>query len=88
MNNGTPAVNQSGNATGTASGASAAVCNTSGTICASPDSGFLKVTNNTGFDFTGTISLNGIPQKNTCAAASDSATFTSPALANGAAVTV
>jgi hypothetical protein len=76
------------NATGVASRASAAVCNTSGTICASPDSGFLTVTNDTGSDFTGTISLTGIPQSNTCAAASDSATFTSPALANGVAVTL
>jgi hypothetical protein len=37
-------------------------CNTSGTICTTasgPDSGFLTVTNNTGFAFTGTITLQG-----------------------------
>jgi hypothetical protein len=35
------------------------VCNTSGTICANPDTGFLTVTNNTGAAFTGTITLQG-----------------------------
>jgi hypothetical protein len=34
-------------------------CNTSNTICASPDTGFLSVTNNTGSAFTGTITLQG-----------------------------
>jgi len=34
-------------------------CNTSGTICASPDSGFLTVTNNSTAAFTGTITLQG-----------------------------
>jgi hypothetical protein len=37
-------------------------CNSSRTICTilgGPDSGFLTVTNNTGFDFTGTITLQG-----------------------------
>jgi hypothetical protein len=38
-------------------------CNTQGNICVptnGPDSGFLTVTNNSGADFTGTISLSGI----------------------------
>jgi hypothetical protein len=35
------------------------LCNTSGTICANPDTGFLTVTNNTGEVFTGTITLQG-----------------------------
>jgi hypothetical protein len=35
------------------------VCNTSGTICASPDNGFVTITNNTGSTFSGTISLTG-----------------------------
>jgi hypothetical protein len=35
------------------------VCNTSGTICANPDSGFVTITNNTGSAFSGTISLTG-----------------------------
>jgi hypothetical protein len=84
-NNGVPATNDSGqNATGTASGPSAAVCNTSGTICANPDSGFLTVTNNTGSDFNGTIALNGTSTG--CGAASDSADFSTSALANGTAV--
>ena len=34
-------------------------CNTSGTICANPDSGFVTITNNTGSAFSGTISLTG-----------------------------
>jgi hypothetical protein len=34
-------------------------CNTSGTICANPDNGFLTITNNTGSAFTGTITLRG-----------------------------
>lgn len=34
-------------------------CNTKDTICAGPDTGFLTVTNNTGFAFTGTITLGG-----------------------------
>src|SRR2546426_308946 len=34
-------------------------CNTSGTICANPDTGFLTVTNNSGAPFSGTISLTG-----------------------------
>jgi len=55
--NGVPDSGQ--NATGTASGASAAVCNTNNTICASPDTGFLTVTNTTASDFTGTFSLTG-----------------------------
>jgi len=35
------------------------VCNTSGTICANPDTGFLTVTNNTDSSFTGKITLQG-----------------------------
>jgi hypothetical protein len=35
------------------------VCNTSGTICANPDNGFVTITNNTGSAFSGTISLTG-----------------------------
>jgi len=34
-------------------------CNTSGTICANPDSGFLTVTNNGASSFAGTITLSG-----------------------------
>ena len=34
-------------------------CNTSGTICANPDSGFLTVTNNGTSSFSGTITLSG-----------------------------
>ena len=49
-------VNSGQAATGTVTNA---VCNTSGTICARPDSGFLTVTNNTGSAFSGTISLKG-----------------------------
>ncbi len=63
--NGFNASSQSG--TGTVANG---VCNTSGTICASPDSGFLTVTNNTGSDFSGTISLIGTSTG--CGAASDS----------------
>jgi len=39
--------------------ATGAVCNTSGTICANPDNGFVTITNNTGSAFSGTISLTG-----------------------------
>jgi hypothetical protein len=71
-----------------------AVCNTSLTICAGPDTGFLTVTNNTGSAFTGTITLQGTSpiSGGFCPATgtvSDSATF--PAgipLANGGAVTL
>src|SRR5437016_1656600 len=35
------------------------ICNTSNTICANPDSGFVTITNNTGSAFSGTISLTG-----------------------------
>ena len=42
----------------TASGA-VTWCNTSGSICAAPDTGFITVTNNTGSSFSGTISLTG-----------------------------
>ncbi len=35
------------------------ICNTNGDICASPDSGFLTVTNNSGAAFSGTITLQG-----------------------------
>jgi hypothetical protein len=35
------------------------VCNTNGTICAAPDSGFLTVTNTGNASFTGTITLTG-----------------------------
>ena len=45
-------------------------CNTAGTICASPDTGFLTVTNNSSGAFTGTISLTGTSPL--CGAASDS----------------
>lgn len=38
------------------------VCNTSQTICANPDNGFVTVTNNSGAAFTGTIILQGTPQ--------------------------
>ena len=72
--------------TGTESGTgtvSNAVCNTSKTICASPDSGFLTVTNNTGSSFTGTISLKGTSSG--CGDASDSSTGT---LAANASVTL
>lgn len=34
-------------------------CNTSGTICANPDTGFLTVTNKSTTSFTGTITLSG-----------------------------
>jgi hypothetical protein len=34
-------------------------CNTAGTICANPDTGFLTVTNNGTSSFTGTITLSG-----------------------------
>jgi len=37
-------------------------CNTSGSICGSPDSGFLTVTNNNAGAFVGTITLQGTPQ--------------------------
>ena len=51
-------VNASGeNGTGMAS---VLVCNTSGSICAAPDTGFITVTNGTGSAFTGTISLKGV----------------------------
>jgi hypothetical protein len=56
-------------------------CNTSNTICASPDTGFLSVTNNTGSDFIGTITLQGTPQGE-CGAAND----TTGNLANTASV--
>src|SRR5206468_5467021 len=64
-------VNSGQAATGTVTNA---VCNTSGTICARPDSGFLTVTNNTGSAFSGTISLTGTSTG--CGAASDSFTGT------------
>src|SRR5882724_4313748 len=51
------------------SGTQPAACNTSGTICASPDSGFITITNNTGSAFSGTISLTGTSTG--CGAASD-----------------
>src|SRR5207248_11356220 len=60
-------VNSGQSATGTVSNA---VCNTCGTICAAPDSGFLTVTNNTGAAFSGTISLTGTSLS--CGSASDS----------------
>ncbi len=70
--------NSGSSSTGTESNASGtvtnAVCNTSQTICASPDSGFLTVTNNTGSSFSGTISLTGTSTG--CGAASDSFTGT------------
>src|SRR6266550_499287 len=44
---------------GTVTGTGGAVCNTSNTICANPDNGFITITNNTGLAFTGTISLTG-----------------------------
>lgn len=53
--NGVTASEQSGQGT-------VPICNTSKTICtdsAGPDSGFLTVTNSTGNDFTGTITLQG-----------------------------
>ncbi len=70
--------NSGSSSTGTESNASGtvtnAVCNTSQTICASPDSGFLTVTNNTGSSFSGTISLTGTSTG--CGSASDSFTGT------------
>ena len=62
------------------------ICNTSGTICANPDSGMLIVTNNTNSNFLGTITLQGNSALNSvtgagyCAvngAAFDSSSFTS-----------
>lgn len=49
-------------------------CNTAITICAAADSGFITITNMTGFNFAGTISLTGTSP--VCGAASDSAAFT------------
>jgi hypothetical protein len=49
-------------------------CNTAMTICAGPDSGFIEITNMTGYNFTGTISLTGTSP--VCGAATDSMTFT------------
>jgi hypothetical protein len=77
----------------------AGFCNTSRTICTAPfgpDSGFLIVTNNTGSDFTGTITLQGItliagdPFCPVNKVASDSVTFTpsDPPLAAGGSVTL
>src|SRR6266566_547874 len=70
--------NSGSSSTGTESNASGtvtnAVRNTSQTICASPDSGFVTVTNNTGSSFSGTISLTGTSTG--CGAASDSFTGT------------
>ena len=64
-----------GSVTETGSGTvSNAVCNTSGKICASPDSGFLTVKNNNTSSFSGTISLTGTSTG--CGAASDSFTGT------------
>jgi len=66
-------------------------CNTAGTICANPDTGFLTVTNNGTSSFTGTITLSGNspvagpPYCATGGAASD--TWTS-GLAVGASVTL
>jgi Legume lectin domain len=48
-------------------------CNTSTTICATPGSGFLSVTNNTTVPFTGTITLQG--NSPICGAANDSVTY-------------
>src|SRR5439155_13791717 len=57
-------------------------CNTAGTICASPDTGFITVTNNSSGAFTGTISLLGTSPL--CGAASDSSALgLSPALMTG-----
>jgi hypothetical protein len=64
------------------SGTQPAACNTSGTICASPDSGFITITNNTGSAFSGTISLTGTSTG--CGAASD----TTSGLGAGASVTL
>jgi hypothetical protein len=66
-------------------------CNTAGTICANPDTGFLTVTNNGTSSFTGTITLSGNspiggpPYCATGGAASD--TWTS-GLAAGSSVTL
>jgi len=66
-------------------------CNTAGTICANPDTGFLTVTNNGTSNFTGTITLSGNspvagpPYCATGGAASD--TWTS-GLAAGSSVTL
>jgi len=49
--------NSTESGTGTVTGA---VCNTTGSICATPDTGFITVTNNSGSPFTGTISLKGV----------------------------
>jgi hypothetical protein len=40
-------------------GGAVPACNTAGTICSNPDSGFVTITNTFGAAFTGTISLNG-----------------------------
>ena len=58
-------------------------CNTSGTICASPDSGFLTVKNNN-TSATGAISLTGTSPTPTCGDASDS----TPSLGVGQSVTL
>src|SRR5438876_4460298 len=59
------------------------ICNTSNTICANPDSGFVTITNNTGSAFSGTISVTGTSSG--CGAASDSS---STGLAIGGSVTL
>src|SRR5437667_7674114 len=60
-------VNSGQSATGTVSNA---VCNHDLSICASPDTGFLTVTNNTHSSFSGTISLKGTSPG--CGSVSDS----------------
>ena len=57
-------------------------CNSAGTICASPDTGFLTVKNTSGTPFVGTISLTGTSSG--CGAASD----TTSDLGAGASVTL
>src|SRR5260370_4255024 len=73
-------------------------CNTSGTICANTDSGFLTITNNSASGFTGPITLSGTSLITAATSsfcpvngmASDSATFTNidPPLGVGASWTL
>jgi hypothetical protein len=66
-------------------------CNTAGTICANPDTGFLTVTNNGTSSFTGTITLSGtspIGGPPYCAAAGAASDTWTNGLAVGSSVTL
>lgn len=67
-------------------------CNTSGTICANPDTGFLTVTNNGTSNFSGTITLSGsslLATQGYCATGGTALdTWTSGLAANGGSVTL